>query len=720
MTIGRRARVLVSLALCLFAKSGACDASPAPGGTVISNVAEATFKDASGNAYDILSNAVTVTVAAVGALVVAPKETGCNPATDTFSLGAPLVRTFTINNTSNITDAYTIQSASTSAGNVTAIDFLTSSGPMPVALGSTVSPNVAPGSSIVVQVTVATSSIAPGTDVEIALSARTTAGGTENGLQTDSGDQCAIAAAGPKFGGPGGANTQPQKFVNGGAFAQSAAGAVVHYSIAFENYGAMPALAASLSDTLPQGVTPVATSVLYDGVQLPAGAVSVAGQQLTVALGSIPSNVLETVTFDASVSSAAVLGATFVNVATLSASNAPAANTTPAVVFVGTANIVFDGNAGGTSPIAGATLTLLGSNNQPIMLAGGSGTNAQTTGAQNPVVTGSDGSYAFPLTASQLGTPAKPATYTLTISAANYKARRIGLKLTPDPTGSVYALDATALDAQPLAVPGSFALVQGTTHYADLYGFFGNLPIFAQQTIDVRKSADRSVASGGDRVIFTVAFSPASSTPLGATTVVDTLPAGFAYAPGTGRLDGAIAEPAVRGDVLTWTLPSLTATHTIAYATVVAPGIQPDTQATNVVTVSAKAPNDPVPVSARADASVAIVAGVFSDHIVITGRAYIDRSGVARFTRGDLGVAGVRIYLEDGESVVTDPDGRYTFPGVRPGMHVLRLDETTLPPRVKAFADRALDSDRSTRRLVHGVMDALTMQNVDFALQVAP
>jgi hypothetical protein len=53
-------------------------------------------------------------------------------------------------------------------------------------------------------------------------------------------------------------------------------------------------------------------------------------------------------------------------------------------------------------------------------------------------------------------------------------------------------------------------------------------------------------------------------------------------------------------------------------------------------------------------------------------------------------------------------------------MHALRLDTSTLPPGVTAFDDRALDSTRSTRRLIHATLDATILQDINFAVRTAP
>ena len=82
---------------------------------------------------------------------------------------------------------------------------------------------------------------------------------------------------------------------------------------------------------------------------------------------------------------------------------------------------------------------------------------------------------------------------------------------------------------------------------------------------------------------------------------------------------------------------------------------------------------------------------------------------------------GVRVMLQDGSYTVTDEDGRYHFEGVRPGLHVVQIDPSTLP------LDReAIDCARSTQsagsaisRFVEGRGGSL--KRADFrAVQTAP
>jgi protocatechuate 3,4-dioxygenase beta subunit len=100
----------------------------------------------------------------------------------------------------------------------------------------------------------------------------------------------------------------------------------------------------------------------------------------------------------------------------------------------------------------------------------------------------------------------------------------------------------------------------------------------------------------------------------------------------------------------------------------------------------------------------------------ITGRVYFDANGTGRFTDPDVGLANVHVFLDNGESVTTDAYGRYDFPCVHPGMHALRLDATTLPAGVVPFDDRNIDSEKSTRRLVHHIYDTTIIEDINFAV----
>jgi hypothetical protein len=95
-------------------------------------------------------------------------------------------------------------------------------------------------------------------------------------------------------------------------------------------------------------------------------------------------------------------------------------------------------------------------------------------------------------------------------------------------------------------------------------------------------------------------------------------------------------------------------------------------------------------------------AGVFSDRGVIAGKVYLLRdssqvhstihlrsASVASEIRDtterlsqdttDIGIPGVRVLLEDGTGAITDEEGKFNFIDVRSGLHVVKVDRSTLP-----------------------------------------
>ncbi len=736
--VGRLVRAMGLGVILIAAAVGDAEASPAAG-IIITNTVTAQYADAHGATYGAQSNTVATTIASVSAVVVAPKESAVDPASEGYPAGTQIVRTFTITNGGNIPDAYTISSLTTGAGTIVSSAFVTPSGSAPIAVGSSVSPTLQPGAAITVRVIVATPNVAVGTTFPVALTARSTNTAAANGLVSDAGKEWALAQAGASIAGPSGPSAAVTKLVDQVRAHTANPGETVTYSVLFKNYGGSPATNVVVVDDVPAGITPLPSTVAINGIGA-AAAATLSGQQLTVKVGTLAVGATDTLSFNAVVQTGSAAGASYVNVASLSADGIATIATTPASVLVGLGNVVYDGYGGSASPVNGAVLTLrdfatkaivplpqiASSNGAPSfgvrspqdqlvgVPAGGLAPNLSNA---NPYTTASDGAYSFVLSSTLLGTSAQPAQYELDISAPGYRDRRIAVTIDPDPSGLLYDATLKDLDDQMLAAPGGFALVANQVSLSEVFGLLGNLPLFTPNPLAVSKVVDRDVASGGDRLMYTVQAGGGGSR-FGSTRVVDTLPSGVAYAPGTARVDGVAVEPQRAGRTLAWTLPTLATQHAIVYACVVLPFAGEGSTLINVVDVAATAASGTV-VHASATADTRVIAGALGDRIVITGRVFVDNARTGRFHPGDSGVAGVRIYMEDGSSVTTDQYGRFTFPSVHPGQHVLRVDPASLPAGVRAYADRRYDSTRSLQRLLHGLYDSGLMQDVNFALEPA-
>lgn len=159
-------------------------------------------------------------------------------------------------------------------------------------------------------------------------------------------------------------------------------------------------------------------------------------------------------------------------------------------------------------------------------------------------------------------------------------------------------------------------------------------------------------------------------------------PIGFAYVRGSTQLNGALAiDPAGgSGPQLVFSFPSLQlapdASATVRYRTRIGVGAPTNGDATNRgIAHSASIQSNP------ASWTVRISGGVFSDEAFVFGKVYLDcKPDGQQAGPEEVGVPGVRLYMENGTFAVTDVEGKWSLYGLKPITHVLRVDQTTLPP----------------------------------------
>ncbi len=204
--------------------------------------------------------------------------------------------------------------------------------------------------------------------------------------------------------------------------------------------------------------------------------------------------------------------------------------------------------------------------------------------------------------------------------------------------------------------------------------------------LTIEKTATVSEVEIGDLLLYTVTVANSGVTPLQNVAVHDTLPRGFRYDRGSAVIDGRPAEPEIGedGHNLTWRLRRLRAGESleISYACfVTADAIRGDGR--NTAVLSGLFPSG-FPASVSAFYEVEVTEGMFANRSVIFGKVFLDQNDNRVQDAGEPGIGGVRLYLEDGTYVETDREGKFHFEGIRPGMRVVRLDESTLDPELAA------------------------------------
>lgn len=280
-----------------------------------------------------------------------------------------------------------------------------------------------------------------------------------------------------------------------------------------------------------------------------------------------------------------------------------------------------------------------------------------------------------------------------------------------DAGGTVYTLPAGVFRF-PLVVPGNYRLevdppaghaFPSTLSIADLgstpggpyrlsTGSFGapfaadtppavavDVPLDAAATqLFVQKTTTTTVAAIGDFVQYQLTVeNTATNVAVASVRTVDQLPLGARYRAGSTRIGTAVApDPQISADGRTLTFVS----------GALGPGQRLDIR--YVVEITAGARGKQLVNAARAigpdglasnsaQATIQLREELFRDRAIVMGR--VVEGDCASPTQQLQGVAGVRVYLEDGRYSLTDSEGKYHFEDVAPGTHVVQMDSVTIP-----------------------------------------
>jgi uncharacterized repeat protein (TIGR01451 family) len=279
----------------------------------------------------------------------------------------------------------------------------------------------------------------------------------------------------------------------------------------------------------------------------------------------------------------------------------------------------------------------------------------------------SPGGYRFPFIA--------PGTYRFAVTTPmNYRAP------SQVPTSLIQALPGGPFA---IAVPGSrgedFIVNPGPAVHTDI-------PIDPiGSSLWLVKTAGKQTAAVGDLIPYRLAVENTSTANILAVTVTDRLPNGFRFRKGSAKVRGAKAgDPAISADgrSLTFAIGNLAAAEKadIVYVAEAGAGARSGTAVNTAV-----ASGTPGAVSNVAQAAVEIVEDLFRSTATIMGQVIVDGCGDKERSE-EGGLAGVRVYREDGTFVVTDKNGMYHFAAVKPGTHVVQLDTATVPQKYEIMA----------------------------------
>lgn len=209
-------------------------------------------------------------------------------------------------------------------------------------------------------------------------------------------------------------------------------------------------------------------------------------------------------------------------------------------------------------------------------------------------------------------------------------------------------------------------------------------------SVTLTKTVSRPEALPGEVVFYTVtARNPDRLHGKRAVRLVDTASALLRLRKDSVRLDGTPSPAAVQfapdGRQLTVQLGDLApgAIRTVTYAMTVRADAAAGQALNKAVATDSRG------LSSVASAVLRIGRDDLGSRMTLIGRI---ADGGCSVTGEHLGVAGVRVVLEDGSFAITDTDGRYHFEGLSPGSHIAQALTNTLPK-----GGQFVDCARSTR-----------------------
>lgn len=216
----------------------------------------------------------------------------------------------------------------------------------------------------------------------------------------------------------------------------------------------------------------------------------------------------------------------------------------------------------------------------------------------------------------------------------------------------------------------AYALVAGITAMPDLF---------------VSKTATPETAILGDTITYTISFENRLTSAEGGLTLIDELPAGLEYTPGTALFDGlAMPAPVVVGRQLQW--QNITLAPSVIVTIVLQARITggESGEVTNRAFILGA---DGRMLSNVATATVVRRVEALFDCADIVGRVFDDRNfnGVIDTNTQEAGLQRVRLVTVDGTLITTDDFGRFSvpcaaLPRARVGSNFqLELDTRTLP-----------------------------------------
>jgi len=233
----------------------------------------------------------------------------------------------------------------------------------------------------------------------------------------------------------------------------------------------------------------------------------------------------------------------------------------------------------------------------------------------------------------------------------------------------------------------------------------------------IEKRANKSNAAVGEIVTYEVNVSNQGAGVVGSAELVDLPPTTFRYLPGSFTVDGVPAnDPTIMDDgTLRWDLGAVPGNTDLEITYKMMIGVDTRDGIYENEAYAQGFQQGELLVSNTSRVGVLVTPGIFTRNGIIVGKVFIDLNDNRIQDDNEPGQGEVTIYMEDGTYVITDSRGKFSIANIRPGQHVLRIDQTTLPPDVEPVALSARNLNRANSQFIE--LSASGMAKSNFALR---
>jgi len=218
----------------------------------------------------------------------------------------------------------------------------------------------------------------------------------------------------------------------------------------------------------------------------------------------------------------------------------------------------------------------------------------------------------------------------------------------------------------------TFHLASGQTLTKDIY-------LNHNVSLLVIKKVEAKTVQIGDIITYSIKVKNIGYGRINQVKIVDTFPYNFKYIKGTSKLNSDKFDDPTGKNPYTWEIGDfpINEEKILTYRVLIGIDAKPGDQrnGAEVSGISEKGEN----VITTAFATVRVKEGIFRDYGIIIGKVYADINGDGKQQKNEIGLGEISILMENGMSVITDDEGRYSIPAVKPGRHLLMIDMNTLP-----------------------------------------